>query len=244
MKTILLATFVCLIASCPLIAQEPNLDADPSTFKETSFRQFATGFADLGYGDPDTGLLEGTGTCVPASTFSLDLTESLPNVTAGVIVGWSSDPTEIYGGVLVPTPDFAITVATNSLGEFSLTSNWPDLAFGTPLYFQMVFVDPGASYGYSFSNAIVGITDQDPERVPVERKLGEDEYPLIRGEWFTLLQSDGAECTEWQFENTSTDPNSRIEILGRWELDGDPSNYEKSPQQSALVRQQHSNVIS
>lgn len=103
--------------------------------------------------------LTGTGTLQPGSPTSLELADARENALAGFILGLSQQLAPFKGGILVPSPDFVITLPTSASGGFLIQTNWPpSLPSGFSLYFQFWVTDAAGPVGFAASNALRATT--------------------------------------------------------------------------------------
>lgn len=100
--------------------------------------------------------LEGTGTLVPGTPMSLDLTSARANAACVIFLGASQIDLPFKGGVVVPAPDLTLGLFfTNGSGVLVLGANWPPgLPSGAQLYFQEWIVDPAGPAGLAASNGL------------------------------------------------------------------------------------------
>jgi hypothetical protein len=121
-------------------------------------------WSDLGFGLAGAGgvpTLFATGSLVPGSPGTLDLTGAAPSATAFLFLSFTSTPTPFKGGTLAPVPvALTIPMVTNVTGAIPLSwASWPDgLPPGTTLYLQYAVADAGAPAGTALSNALKGVT--------------------------------------------------------------------------------------
>ncbi len=115
-------------------------------------------YIDLGYAKAGTGGVEPNldicGLMGSGGTAALRLRDAVPNASALLVVSLIMDPQPYYGGILVPglPPLLSALVTIDPDGRFSRTFN----GGGGPLdlYAQFGILDPGATQGVAFSNAI------------------------------------------------------------------------------------------
>jgi hypothetical protein len=121
-------------------------------------------WSDLGFGLAGAGgvpTLFATGSLVPGSPGTLDLTGAAPSATAFLFLSFTSTPTPFKGGTLAPVPvALTIPMVPNVTGAIPLSwASWPDgLPPGTTLYLQYAVADAGAPAGTALSNALKGVT--------------------------------------------------------------------------------------
>ncbi|MFT7463853.1 MAG: hypothetical protein ACI9EF_002201 [Pseudohongiellaceae bacterium] len=114
------------------------------------------GFALAGVsGDPS---LVGTGTLLPSSANSVDLTNAAPSAPCALFLGFAANPVPFKGGMLVPIP-FVLLISLNTdvTGAVSIPFSWPATGAnpGT-VVLQYGIQDAAATAGVSLSNAIQG----------------------------------------------------------------------------------------
>ena len=119
-------------------------------------------FVDLGNGLAGTSgvpALSGTGTLVPGDPYTVDLSGAEPNAPVLLIVGFSQDCLNIFGGTVVPALDLLVgSLATDGTGALSFGGSWPALSAGTSVWVQYGVVDLGAPQAIAFSNALAATT--------------------------------------------------------------------------------------
>ncbi|MFH0944007.1 MAG: S8 family serine peptidase [Planctomycetota bacterium] len=99
--------------------------------------------------------LEGHGSLSPGTPWVMALTNGRPNSLAVLFVGGTAGYQPLRGGVLVPVPLAALTIATDGAGEILLGGHAPaGLAPGQDFYGQIWIVDPLAIAGAAASNAV------------------------------------------------------------------------------------------
>jgi hypothetical protein len=115
------------------------------------------GWSDLGNGLAGVaGLptLSGTGTLEAGSDTVLELTHAHPGAGAMVVVGLDQLDVPLKGGVLVPSLDALIPLATGADGSLELIFPFPaDVPAETALFIQCWIQDPSNPQGWSASNA-------------------------------------------------------------------------------------------
>lgn len=125
-----------------------------------------SGFSDLGQGLAGTNgvpTLTGSGILVAGSPTSIQLNNALGSSTAFLMIGVSALNAPLLGGTLVPNVvgpgGLVVSLPLPPNGSLALNTNWPaGLPSGTSVYLQYWIADPGAVFGASASNAIVGTT--------------------------------------------------------------------------------------
>jgi hypothetical protein len=150
-------------------AADPIYDGGSSEAFVTKF-DFSP-WCDLGFSYPGTGglapKLTGTGTLVGNEPIGVALEDALPGAAANLVVGTSAiNFFPFYGGTLVPAfqppGGFFVTLFANGAGELTINDTWPTgLPAGLELYLQYWIVDPGAAFGLSASNAVLGVAAGD-----------------------------------------------------------------------------------
>lgn len=104
--------------------------------------------------------LEGTGSPRSAAPVAVHVGNAAPNAFAWLVVGLSRIDLPIFGGVLVPAPDvFLGAFVTDPAGSFSVPFSWPHgVPAGLELTFQAVVGDASGPFGFTASNALVGVS--------------------------------------------------------------------------------------
>ena len=92
------------------------------------------------------------------SANSMDLSNAPPNSATFLVLGLSSLRAPFKGGVLGPTPDFIIPVATDGAGNFNLPYVLTTVPPGIPVWVQYWVKDPGAPNGFCSTISIKGTT--------------------------------------------------------------------------------------
>lgn len=119
-------------------------------------------WTDMGFGKPGIAgapHLTGTGPMTPASTNTLNLADACPLASCVVGIGVNVYNLPYLGGVLVPYPLLVLPLSTDAAG----TSHWQlllpsGLPAGIPLLFQYWIEDSAATFGWSASNGLRGVT--------------------------------------------------------------------------------------
>jgi len=113
---------------------------------------------DVGNGLPGAGgtpKLAGHGQLVEAALMKLDLTGAAPSAATGLVIGFSEIDAPFKGGVLVPSVDVLVNLATSPAGALSLPAKWPaGVPSGTQLWFQAWVQDAGGPKGFAASNGL------------------------------------------------------------------------------------------
>ncbi|MFH0944985.1 MAG: PPC domain-containing protein [Planctomycetota bacterium] len=97
-----------------------------------------------------------TGTLLPASPWTLSLTNAAPSSTAFLVVGLATVYSNLKGGVLVPRNDVFVALPTNASGELSFGGTLGAPPSGASFYVQYWIRDLAGPYGYSASNGFAG----------------------------------------------------------------------------------------
>lgn len=114
------------------------------------------GHGKAGVGNPPA--LVAHGALEPDAPNELVLTAAASGQAAFLFVGSSALTAHFKGGVLVPKPDFMLPTVTGHAGSVNLPFVLRGVPSGLSLYVQFWITDPAASFGFSASNALVGIT--------------------------------------------------------------------------------------
>lgn len=119
-------------------------------------------WTDLGFAKPGTNgapSLTGAGTFAAGSPTTLNLASAKPNSLAWLVIGAGTLNLPFLGGVLVPDPITVLPQFTSGAGSLSFSAALPAaLPTGLALRFQYWIDDPAASFGYSSSNGLQGVT--------------------------------------------------------------------------------------
>jgi len=119
-------------------------------------------WTDLGRGIPGTfgqPVLTGSGEQACAALTTISLTSAKPSSVAYLPVGISLLNLPLKGGVLVPSLDIIIIVATSPAGDVTLQGPWPPgIPLGFSIYYQYWIKDPGAIKGWTASNGLRSTT--------------------------------------------------------------------------------------
>ena len=102
--------------------------------------------------------LGGSGTLVPGSAGSLELTGAAPGAAAVFFLSVESTPVPFKGGTLVPVPFvLALALVTPASGAVPVSwASWSGVPAGVTLYAQWAVQDAGAPAGVGLSNAVAG----------------------------------------------------------------------------------------
>ncbi|MEQ1634798.1 MAG: hypothetical protein ABL997_20630, partial [Planctomycetota bacterium] len=118
----------------------------------------ANAWVNLGQGLAGTSgvpVLIGSGGLVPATPIQWSLSNAKSNTAAWFVVGLSRVSLPLFGGVLVPSPDFVFFNATNVAGTASLNLTLAQaLPSGQQVTVQVCLLDPAGVAGWAASNAI------------------------------------------------------------------------------------------
>jgi hypothetical protein len=119
-------------------------------------------WSDLGFaksGTTGAPVLSGSGDMVAPNTVTFSLTNALPSTPAFLVIGFAEQDLPFKGGVLVPSFNLMLSLATNGAGGITLSGPMPGgVPSGTNLYFQYLIVDAGGFHGMSFSNGLLATT--------------------------------------------------------------------------------------
>jgi hypothetical protein len=78
-----------------------------------------------------------------------------PNSFGWLILGSSQVNTPIFGGTLVPSPDFTLFAAIDPQGSWSIQFPWPSgYTPGTGFWWQFAAFDTNTPFGFSASDAL------------------------------------------------------------------------------------------
>lgn len=96
----------------------------------------------------------------PNSPLTLDLTDALEDSTTTLVLGLSILAAPFKGGTLVPQPDIVVAgLPTNANGDLTIAGTWPaGVLPGFTFTTQFWITDPAGPFGFSASNAILGVT--------------------------------------------------------------------------------------
>ncbi|RKY18945.1 MAG: hypothetical protein DRQ55_11975 [Planctomycetota bacterium] len=120
------------------------------------------GWSDLGNGLAGAAgmpVLTGTGTLESGADTSLELAGAHPSAGAMIVVGLDQLGAACKGGLMVPSLDLLIPLATDGAGSLELNFSFPaGTAAGTQLYVQCWIQDPSNPLGWAASNALQAVT--------------------------------------------------------------------------------------
>jgi len=103
--------------------------------------------------------LGGSGSLQGGMPVTLFLDDAAANAPAHLVVGLSEWNVNFKQGVLVPSPDVFVPLATDATGSRGLTATWPaGLPSNVPILYQYWIQDPAGPVGYSASNGLRGTT--------------------------------------------------------------------------------------
>ena len=127
----------------------------------TANQPLPSAWSDLGFalagvnGDPS---LTGSGTLLPGSSNSLELTGAAPAAICGLFLSDTATPAGFKGGTLVPIPVLlVIDLVTDGAGEVTLPFTWPATgANPATLVLQYAISDSAAVKNVALSNALQG----------------------------------------------------------------------------------------
>ena len=108
--------------------------------------------------------LAGTGGLMPEITWlacalagettGVNIGKGLPNAPGALAIGLTQLSIPLFGGTLLNEASFVIAHVLNPAGLYTLTLQIPAGVAKVPVYFQGVYVDPGAVQGVSMSNGL------------------------------------------------------------------------------------------
>jgi Thrombospondin C-terminal region len=103
--------------------------------------------------------LSGSGPMSDNSLNQITLVHAAPSSPATLVFGLSAINAPFKGGMLVPQPLLLVPLGTNALGAVSLPFTWPaGVPAGLSAYFQYWIQDGSATFGYSSSNGLKGVS--------------------------------------------------------------------------------------
>lgn len=120
-------------------------------------------FEGLGNATPGTSgtpALVGQGALEGGTATTLTTTDALPGTWAFMILGFSQIDFPVYGGVLVPNPEFYFgPLVTDGTGTAVLSFSWPvNLPAGLSTYWQNWILDASGPAGWTISNGLRATT--------------------------------------------------------------------------------------
>ncbi len=105
----------------------------------------------------------GTGTLAGGSALTLELSNALAAAPALLVVGGGAANAPFKGGLLVPTPTLLLPTPTDASGAVALGGTWPwGLPEGSEIRAQWWITDAAGPFGWSASNALLGVTPPPP----------------------------------------------------------------------------------
>ncbi len=104
--------------------------------------------------------LSGVGTLTAGAVTQLKLTNAAPNTSSVLILGAQRVDLPLFGGTLVPSPNFLLQpIPTGAGGTWFLAGVWPaGVPSNTKLWFQAWIPDPLGPQGYAASNGLEATT--------------------------------------------------------------------------------------
>jgi hypothetical protein len=124
---------------------------DLRAYRTSAWTQLGGGILGT-FGEP---LLTGTGTLTGGNTVTLRAANMTPNSFGWLILGSSQVNTPIFGGTLVPSPDFTLFAAIDPQGSWSIQFPWPSgYTPGTGFWWQFAAFDTNTPFGFSASDAL------------------------------------------------------------------------------------------
>ncbi|MSR47609.1 MAG: CRTAC1 family protein, partial [Planctomycetes bacterium] len=122
----------------------------------------AGAWADLGHslaGTNGAPTLTMSGDMRPTSLVTGDIDNALQNAPLLLVVGLSPMCLEFAGGCLVPAIDAVLNLSTDGSGHASFSDCvGDDVEAGASFFIQALVLDPGATDGFAFTNAVSGTT--------------------------------------------------------------------------------------
>jgi hypothetical protein len=119
-------------------------------------------WTDMGFGKPGIAgapHLTGTGPMTAGSMNTLTLADAYPMTPTVVGIGIDVYNLPYLGGVLVPYPLLVLPLTTDVVGASHWQLTMPGgLPAGIPVLFQYWIQDPTATFGWSASNGLRGVT--------------------------------------------------------------------------------------
>ncbi len=100
---------------------------------------------------------------VPFPGYSVDhqISGAAASQPGALVLGLSRADLPLFGGTLIPAPDWSVTLVADSNGGASPSTPWDAIPPGTELYAQSLFIDNQAPGGFSFSNGVLMRTFAD-----------------------------------------------------------------------------------
>jgi hypothetical protein len=104
-------------------------------------------------------VLGGAGATTAGGAVTVTLSQGAPSTFGFLFVGFSVLDAPLKGGVLVPSPDIVLPVATDGAGGYSLLGSWPaGVPSHVPVWVQAWLADPAGPQGASASDTLVLLT--------------------------------------------------------------------------------------
>jgi len=120
-------------------------------------------WSDLGHALPGAAgapVLVGDGHLASGAQITISLSNAPVNQAATLIVGVQNVSAPLFGGILVPSPNFLIPIPVGALGSVTFATVLPNNVIpNIPVFLQYWITDPTAPQGYSASNAITATTE-------------------------------------------------------------------------------------
>lgn len=103
--------------------------------------------------------LIGAGPLTSDSDNALVLVDGVPSNSSVLVLGFANISASFKSGVLVPSPDFLVSLLTDAAGGFTLPFTWPSgVPSGVSFYTQVWIPDATAPNGFSVTNGQQGTT--------------------------------------------------------------------------------------
>jgi hypothetical protein len=102
--------------------------------------------------------LNGSGNVLPGALVALAVGSARPSSPAALLLGSRAIDFPFAGGVLVPDPEIVVALPIDAGGAASIAFRLPaSLPGGFSLYAQIWIVDPDGPFGFSATNALLGL---------------------------------------------------------------------------------------
>lgn len=99
--------------------------------------------------------LTATGGLAPGATTTFKLSAAVPGSAGAHVLGAANAGLPLFGGVLVPSPDLVVPLATDAAGKASFAMAWPlGLPGGLDVYVQSWVLDGAAVQGLAATDAL------------------------------------------------------------------------------------------